>query len=235
MRRSLLLAALLHVATFSATSQAELPAAVESQESADVSRAVKMILDGHPKEAMSVLDTVIAANQSRHSDRSVQVYCARSPAETLVYMAEAAAAGRSAIAEGITWCDAIFFKGYALIDLGQPAEARKWYERAVAMAPHNAHYKGELAETYKAARDWDKAYALFEETAADAQTYSPNDIKNFDLGRGWRGMGFVLIEQGKLKEAQAIFEKCLALDPNDEKAKNELRYIEGMKAKRTAV
>lgn len=232
MRKLLLLVSLAQAALFSVPAQAAPAAEIAANDSGEVSRAVHMILNGQPKQAMPILDAVIAANQARHPDPAVQVYCARSPAETLVYMTESAAVGRSAVAVEDTWCDAIFFKGYALIDLGQPAEARKWLERAVAMAPHNAHYKGELAETYKAAKDWDKAYALFRETADDAQTYSPDDIKKFDLGRAWRGMGFVLIEQGKLDEAQAIFEKCLTLDPNDEKAKGELRYIEEQKAKR---
>jgi tetratricopeptide (TPR) repeat protein len=55
--------------------------------------------------------------------------------------------------------------------------------------------------------------------------------QELDLGRAWRGMGYVLIEQGRLEEAEAIYKKCLTLDPNDEKAKGELRYIKERKSK----
>ncbi|MEO5772832.1 MAG: tetratricopeptide repeat protein [Sphingomicrobium sp.] len=231
MRNSLSLFAILSLAGPTVPALAETPKA-EVTEKAQFDRALQMVMSGKPKEAIPLLDAVIAANQARHADPAIQVYCARGPAETLMYMAESAARGRSAVAVGDTWCDALFFKGYALFDLGQREESRRWIERAVAMAPHNAHYKGELAESYKAAREWGKAYALFAETAEDARVYSPDDIKNFDLRRALRGMGFVLIEMGKFDEATAKFEECLKLDPDDQKAKGELRFIEEQKAKK---
>jgi tetratricopeptide (TPR) repeat protein len=208
---------------------------VATEQNPQMSRAIELITSGKPAEAMPLLDSVIASNQARRKGSDGQVFCSRTTAEALVYMAESAAAKRSAVAVDDDWCNALFFKGFALIDLGQPAQGRSWIERAVAMAPHNAHYKGELAESYKAAREWPKAYSLFEETVEDAQSFSPDDLKSSEVTRGLRGLGFVLIEQGKLDEAKAKFEECLKLNPDDERAKGELRYIEEQKAKSTPV
>jgi hypothetical protein len=38
-----------------------------------------------------------------------------------------------------------------------------------------------------------------------------------------------LVEQGKLEEAEAMYQKSLASDPKDEKSKGELKYIQGLK------
>jgi Flp pilus assembly protein TadD len=50
--------------------------------------------------------------------------------------------------------------------------------------------------------------------------------KNGELGRALRGKGFVLVELGKLDEAEAMYRRCLAIDPADTKAANELRYVQ---------
>lgn len=194
--------------------------------------AGKLIRANKPGEAIVVLDGLISAKEAEPKTKTVQVYCARTPEETLIYMMGAATQKLSAVAVEPTWCDAIFLKGFALVDLGQHQEARKWIEKAVAMAPHNAHYKAELAESYKTERNWEKAYALFEQAAEDARTYSPEDSKTRELGRGLRGMGFALIEMGRLDEARKLFEEALKLDHNDAKAKNELQYISEQEAKR---
>ena len=41
--------------------------------------------------------------------------------------------------------------------------------------------------------------------------------------------GVLLVEQGKLNEAEAMYKTCLALDPKDNKAKGELEYIQGLR------
>ncbi len=51
------------------------------------------------------------------------------------------------------------------------------------------------------------------------------------LTRAWRGKGFVLTEQGKLDESEALYRKCLALDADDGGAKRELEYIQSLRNK----
>ncbi len=218
-------------AMWSAHASAQAPDDVSGTELAQVEQATRFIRQGKANEAIQSLEPVIAANEARHKGSKREVYCARSSVETLLYMGMAAAAKREAVAVYPTWCDAIFLKGFALIDLGRHAEARKWLERAVAMAPNNAHYRSELAESYKTERNWEKAFAHFEQAAGDARTLSPDDVKTTELARALRGMGFVRIETGHLDEAQKLFEECLRLDPNDAIARSELQLIGELRAR----
>lgn len=205
---------------------------IEKQESEQLDQGAELITSGRPADGIAILDNVIAANEARHAGSNKLVFCARDVAETLVYMTEASLLKRDAVAVGPTWCDALYLKGYALVDLRRPAEARTYIEKAVTMAPHNAHYRAELAEGYKAERNWDKAYALFEQAAGDARSFSPEPVKKAQLGRAMRGMGFTLIEKGQLDAAEKKFRECLELDPQDERSKSELRYIEEQRAKK---
>lgn len=192
-------------------------------------QAVQLVAGGKADAAMAPLDRIIAHYEQAHAGE--QVYCARGTGEVLAYMAMAAADKKSAIALGPTWADALYVKAYALIDLDRREEARPYLEWAVKLSPYNAHYLGELAELHKGERDWNKALALFEEAVAAAQAWSPDEVKKSELGRALRGVGFVLIELGRLDEAEAKFRQCLDLDPNDAGAQGELNYIRDLRAK----
>lgn len=53
--------------------------------------------------------------------------------------------------------------------------------------------------------------------------------KNPDGPVALRGLGFALIELGDLDGAEQAFERSLELDPDNELAKSELRYIEDLR------
>lgn len=202
----------------------------DADRSGQLEQAKKLISDQHPAEAIVLLDRLIASDPNAAASVG-ELYCARGMTDTLMYMTEAATAKRSARAVDPSLCDAIFFKGFALIDVGKPGEARTYLERAVAFAPHNAYYRSELAESYKSQHDWDKALALFEQAADDARTFTPEDAKTAELSRAMRGMAFALSELGQLDEAQKLYAQCLQMNPNDEVAKSELIYIAQQRSK----
>ena len=212
---------------------AKTPDEIAKSEQRQVEQAIDLIHKGRPAEALTQLEGVIAANELRHRDSGQDVYCARGTADTLMHMMQSVAAKRDAVAVDSTWCDAIFLKGFALVDLARPAEAREWIEKAIAMAPHNADYRNELAEGYKAERNWDKAFAMFEQAAEDARTFSPDNLKKAELSRALRGMGFVRIETGQLDQAEGYLKECLKLDPHDAIARNDLQLIAEQRARRT--
>ncbi len=66
----------------------------------------------------------------------------------------------------------------------------------------------------------------------EASEFSSFARKNFDLARSWRGMGYALVEMGKLEDAENQYYKCLDLDENDKKAIAELKYISGLRTKK---
>ena len=193
-------------------------------------RVAVLIATQKPDKAVKLLDDIIDDQEKAHRGETRQVYCARTGSETLAYAAMGAKTGKETVVLGPDWCMGIFLKGFALIDLRRPDEAKPLFDRAVAMAPLNAQFLGELAEWHKTRRAWSEAYALYERALA-ASEFSPDDMKSHDKRRAMRGLGFVLIEQGKLEEAEAMFRKVLAIDPGDKGAKSELQYIEEQRAK----
>jgi tetratricopeptide (TPR) repeat protein len=195
-----------------------------------VNDAEDLILQKKPAEAIAMLDPLIATLDKRYDDDSKLQFCASSGSETIFYATLGATAGKDAIVYDSSWCTAIFLKGFALIDLGRRAEARPYLERAVELAPYNAHFLAEMGEFHKMERDWPHSYELFSR-AAGAAEMAPEDVRSQRRGRAWRGMGFAKIEMGELDDAEALMRKCLKLNPNDAGARQELDYIAEQRAK----
>lgn len=190
-----------------------------------IDEAWRLISDKKPGEAIVALDRVIAKEAKRHKRDRRQIYCAHSPEETVMYVGMGAVGKRDTVVLDPTWCTAIFLKAFALIDLNRSDEAKPLFDRAVAMAPMNSQFLSELAEWHKSRRQWGTAFSLFERASAAAEL-SRKEVRTGHKGRALRGMGFVLIEQGKLDEAELLFHQALELDPNDAGARRELQYIE---------
>jgi tetratricopeptide (TPR) repeat protein len=203
----------------------------EAEQQQQVDAAAKLLQQGKPAEAIDGVDKVIAHFEALRKDKTDVAYCARSPAESLVYLLQAAKDKAPASVYGPAWCDAYFLRGYALIELGRTGEARAALERAVQLAPREAHYRSELAELYAREKNWNEALAAFDASATVAEESVEKERKNAELGRALRGKGYVLVELGRLDEAGAMYRRCLALDPADRKAMNELRYVQSRQQK----
>lgn len=190
--------------------------------------------DRHVAQAMTAATQQRPADAIREADVALTLYtkdrkpnvivvCAGSIEETLT---GAIAAKKDGIAVGPGECDAHYIKAYALIEQRRVPEARAELATAIGMMPENAQYKNELAETYKAERNWAEAYRLFTEAADTAQGLIKQPLA---LARARRGMGFTLIEQGKLDDAEAMFREVLKNNPGDKGAKGELDYIASLR------
>jgi tetratricopeptide (TPR) repeat protein len=193
-------------------------------------QAQRLIADGKSSEAIALIEQVLSYYAAKYPEGKTRWYVARNMKESFYYMAEATtqadpASGKSSASSlMVAWADAYFLKGYALNELGRPADAKIALERAVYLSPQNATYLIELAEAYKLERNWNECYRLYQaaETAAE---FSPTEQKLADRSQAKRGQAFVFVEQGKLDRAQALLEECLKLNANDARAKEELDYI----------
>lgn len=193
-----------------------------------VDQAVDAIKAGKPADALPLLDAVIADfEKANPPDPKVMKFSARTMTQSLMYAMIPATQKKNGVVVDGNWATAYFLKGFALIDLNRPDEALPNFDRAIALSPMDSQFLGERGEWYKSHKQWDKAYADFE-SAHDFAGLSDDDAKVGNDGRALRGMGFVLIEQGKLKEAKKMFKDALKLNPNDQGAKHELAYIESL-------
>lgn len=200
-------------------------------QAAAVTRAELLVKAGKIEEAVAVLDPALAAYERTYAGEKRRIICDMSATETGLAVAAALVESKEMITVSPAWCTALFLKGYALDDQRRFGEAAAFLERAAAMAPSHAHYFIELGYAYQQQRNWaasDAAYRRGDENAAhDAAT-----LKD-ERARAWRGLGYNLVEEGKLDEAEAFYRKCLELDPNDVKSQGELRYIAEQRARRT--
>ncbi|HEX7516030.1 MAG TPA: tetratricopeptide repeat protein [Chthoniobacterales bacterium] len=191
----------------------------------------RTLIDGKKlPAAIEKCDKVIASFKTHYGSRKEKIYCARTSAETLGYLLKAATDKHNAIALSSTWSDAHFMKAYALQDLGRLAEAKSAVQLAVSLSPWNSRYLSELGNLYQLEKNWPKAREAFE-TAEDQAPLSPDDVKAEELGRARRGLAYVFVEQGKLAEAEKKYQQCLAADPHDTRAAQELEYVRGLRAK----
>jgi tetratricopeptide (TPR) repeat protein len=210
----------------------------DSGEAAQMERLTKaqqLIGTGQHQAAITLIDETLSYYAQRYPEGATRWYVVRTPQETLMYMASAAASEQpngkaSAMALDVLWADAFYMRAYALVEIDQPDAAKSALESALQLTPQNSRYLSELGQIHQTRHAWDEALRQYE-AAESAAEFSPPEEKLRDLTRAKRGIGFVLIEQGKLDAAEAKFRQCLALDPDDRGARNELEYIEEMRAK----
>jgi tetratricopeptide (TPR) repeat protein len=194
---------------------------------------VELVKQRHPAEAIeNYFDKVIASYEAMYPAGGKTVYCARSSPESLSYLLEAAKARREAVVLGPAWCDAYYLRAYSLIDLGRKEEARASLEKAIARSPRNAHYLAELASLSRMDKDWNGALVKYEAAAQMAREFAPPVSKNIEIGEALRGKGYVLVELGRLEEAEATYKECLAINAADKSAMGELKYVQSRLAQR---
>jgi Tetratricopeptide repeat len=190
----------------------------------------QVLQQGNPRRAITdYFDPVIDHHEVMYKGSTTRIYSAQNQVQMIIYSALPAGDKQSVEVIDTEWADAYLLKAYALSELKRIPEAQKALESAIALSPMNSQYLSELAYTYQAQKDCDKSIATYLQAASMAELASDDATKTIELTRAWRGEGYCLVEQGKLDEAEAMYRKCLALDPKDNKAKGELEYIRGLR------
>lgn len=186
----------------------------------------KVLQSGNPQQAIrGYFDPVISGFESMHKDSKVAIYSAQNQQQAIIYSALPTIPNQSIEVLGGEWADAYLMKAYALTELKKVSEAQAALGRAIELSPMNSQYIAELAYTYQALGDCDRSIVEYVRSAEMAEIGSDESTKTVDLTRAWRGQGYCLVEQGKFAEAEALYRKCLSLDPNDKRAMGELNYV----------
>lgn len=192
-----------------------------------------------PQAAMEKCEKVVALFEARYKNSKEKVYCARTQEENLAYLVTAASdmgkgefekGKKNAIVLSSTWANAYYMKGWALEELQRLPQARAVIEQANKLSPYNSQYLSELAYLHVLDKDWAKAEELYK-SAEEHAALSPDDVKQVELGRARRGLGYVFVELGRLDDAEKKYLECLKDDPKDDKAAAELEYVRNLKAK----
>lgn len=131
--------------------------------------------------------------------------------------------------------DTLYLEAFCLVELGQTDRAAVLLEHALAVIPGDVVYACELGHIRQGEARHQDAMALFtaglENARALRQTPGMADTTLFGQGLIWwegralRGIGYTQYELGDLAAAEAAYRQALALDPNDERALQELQLI----------
>lgn len=216
-----------HVAPAAAgTTNSSSSAQVETANLRLLAQAAALVQAKKPAEALALAQSVVASFERLYRQDGVLSYSARSQIETLIYVLEGPKRSMSTVVHGPGWGLAYFMKGFALVDLQRLEEAKQAFDMAIELSPRNSKFLSERANIDVLERRWQASFDRFKE-ALDAAEMSPPDVKLSEFTRALRGMAFAQVELGDLKEAKALHERVLALDPDNAISKRELRFIEG--------
>lgn len=193
--------------------------------------ARRLIDSKNPTAAIAKCDAVIDAFKVHYGTNKQKIFCARSSEESLGLLLKAAVDKNNATVLSFVWSDAYFMKAYALQDLNRLEDAKATLQQALKLSPFNAQFLAEMGEIYAREKNWTRARQLYRE-AEDNAPLSPPEARAGELGVARRGLGYVLVELGKLDEAEKEYQQCISANPADAKAKAELQYVREQKAKR---
>jgi tetratricopeptide (TPR) repeat protein len=194
-----------------------------------IASAMDAIRANDAARANAQLDQAISYYESLYAGEKRHIYCGMNGSETILYMMMGSKDKQGAVAVSPGWCTSLFLKGYLSVDAGQIDEARKYYERVIALAPMHWQYKDELGFTYRKS-DPAKSLDLFKEAEGEVGFLDAPD-RPFALTKVRHGEGYALTELKRFDEAEAIYRQCLKIDPKDDYAQQELKYIAEQRAK----
>ncbi len=179
------------------------------------------------------LDPVIEHYEETYKDETRTIYCAANMKETVAYTAMSlpkSSEDSGTLVLDQVWAEAYYLKAYSFVELNQLDQAKAALQHALKLSPRHSQYWAELGHVFQTEKDWKRCMTAYEK-AAESASFSDDDMEKNHLTRAWRGMGFVLVELGKLTAAEEKYKQCLELDPNDKRAKAELDYIKGLRGK----
>lgn len=175
---------------------------------------------GDTASADERLEPVLSYCEAQHR-QGLRLVSVATVQEYEQYMAE------NANGEPTEWIDvacpmAYKLKGFLLAGAKDNAEAIRWLDKAIALAPYFADAHVERGFALGQDGNLDEALAAYRRALALANEH-PSAAHARPLAL--RGTGWVLVEMGDLDGAQRAYEASLEIDPDSKLAKSELEYI----------
>jgi tetratricopeptide (TPR) repeat protein len=212
-------------------------------------RGLQLLRDGRCEEAIKQsFDPIIASFEARFGGSEAAVVCARDAGAGLLQgMLAAAERQGDSVILGPDWPDALYFRAFCEVELGDAERAGESLLRALQLLPDDVLYLAELGHVYQMERDWPRAMQVYRRALEAAETLlratdnagaeglpapvSPGDYTPSEwVGRSLRGLGYTLVELGELDEAERQYRRALEVNPQDSQAQQELGYIDQLRA-----
>ena len=189
----------------------------------------KLIIQRKYNEANELLDKAIIGfkNIIKHGDKTESYLCFQSKEEFTAY--------KKMHKKKIIWLDSSYGQAYHLkaficVNQNNLKKAKQLLMIEKELAPMEAGVLNELGfisnregKTTDALNYYKEALRLSKQFKSQTQW----------TGAALRGMGFTLIDLGKLEIAEECFNKSLKIEPNNKIALTELKYIKGLRDQKT--
>jgi len=199
-----------------------------------LAKGSQILISRSAKDAIQhYFDKVISQCDKFYGNSPKQVYATRDVTEVTYHNLKAKLDSQAIMTVSQTCANALYLRGYASLDLGQIDIAEEYVKRALEMSPVNSRYLSELGHIYHAKHKWEMALTTFESAEDNATAFSPRDSMKQELARAKRGIGYSLIELGRLAEAEEKLRECLEIDPDDQDALDELKYIASIRERQS--
>ncbi|MFT3978405.1 MAG: hypothetical protein QM688_15045 [Sphingomonas bacterium] len=210
----ILLAILASVAFFSS------PVLGQVQRS-DLESAKNLLKEGHADQALALVDPIITQAMLKDANNPTATCPSAAAAVLQLFMK-----GDFSISVENDWCEAMLVKGYALNELKRSTEAEEVLKTLVGHAPNDAQYLIEYAYTVRLNGGLERALSLYKQAEKLA-----SKIQNRKSAAHWqaaalRGQGYAYIDLQRWDDATKAYQRSFKYEPENEIARNELRYIE---------
>ena len=193
-------------------------------------QAYESLQNRQPQNAIdSYLNPIINHFETNIKKENTLYYSARSPEESLMYALMAINKKKKGDVLLQVWAQAYYFKGFALLELGEVDRATSFIKIALKMSPYNATYIAELGHISQLSKQWEDALKIYEKALESAESFSPKISKTEEIIMSLHGIGYSYIELDRLDEAISIYKKCLKLNKKDARSHQELKYIKQLK------
>ena len=195
----------------------------------EIGLAFAAINDKEPERALTIVEPVLAGFEKDFANEKRHIYCSETPEQEGYYLNVAEGGADNVRLVDPKWCRAQFVRAFALVDLKRLDEAQKAFERLIGYAPQHARYLNEYAYVFLAKKEWQHSIDIYTRAEA-AATFTP-DRRDEERCVAFRGIGYDLVELGRLDDAEAMYRKCLAIIPDEPKSLGEIEYIKEQRKK----
>jgi Tfp pilus assembly protein PilF len=203
----------------------------DSAASATIGQAFSAIQAGDPARALSTVEPVLASFEKDFSGEKRHIFCSETAEQEGYYLTTADGGADNVRLVTATWCEAQYVKAFALVDLQRLDDAKLVFERLVGYAPKHARYLNELGYVFLKKKEWQHSIDIY--TSAEAAASFTPERRDYERCVAFRGIGYDLVELGRLDDAEAVYRKCLAIIPDEPKSLGEIEYIKDQRKKTT--
>ena len=191
-----------------------------------LNKGKELVEKGDKKNAIIYyFNPVIKDYETTYANTSKRIYTARTQEEYDFYSMSAINEGKTAHILSETWSRAYYLKAYTLLELKELNLAEKNIRKALYLSPSNSKYLSELGHIQHIKKEWRKALISYQLAEKSANLFSPKKLKQKEILRAKRGIGYSYTELKEFKKAESVYKDILKIDSRDKVALRELKYI----------